>query len=152
MKKISIAFVCVTALLTFAGCKKGNSSGDALAKFSSMADKMCGCKDKACADGVQAEYTKWGEEQAKNASGDKAAKMSDEDTKKFADVTKKYGDCMMKASGAPDPAASAAPPPADKPADPAAAPADKPADPAAAPADKPADKPADPAAAPADKK
>jgi hypothetical protein len=121
--------------------------------MSDMTDKMCACKDKACADGVVADMTKWSTEQAKNATGKEAAKMSDEDTKKMADVSKKYSDCMMKAMGGGDMAPPAGDKPAgDKPADPAMAPAgDKPADPAMAPAgDKPAgDKPADPPAAPA---
>ena len=140
MKKISFAFVCAVALLTFAGCKKkGGGANEAMAKMSSVADEMCACKDKACADKVQDNYVKWGQEQAKKASGNtEAAKMTEEDTKK-------YTDCMTKLM-TPDPAAAA--PPAAPPADPAAGgtpPAgDKPADPAAAP---PAgDKPADPAA------
>jgi hypothetical protein len=150
MKKISFAFICAMALLSFTGCKKKSGAGEAMAKMSEMTDKMCACKDKACSDKVQEDMAKWTAEQAKNATGDKAAKVSDDDMKKMAEVSKKYGDCMMKAMGAPDMGGT---PPAgdkpagDKPADPAAPAGDKPADPAAPAGDKPAgDKPADPAA------
>ena len=87
-------------------------------------DKMCKCADKACADKVTEEMTKWGTEQAKNAGADKDAKISEEDTKKIASVTEEMTKCMTKAMmagvGAP-PAAPAAAPAGDKPADPAAA-------------------------------
>ena len=141
MKKISFAFICAVALLSFTGCKKKGGSGEAIAKMTEFSDKMCKCADKACADKVQEEMNKWSADQAKNASGDKAAKMSDEDTKKMTEATEKYGKCMMKAmgggdtppaggdmgSGAAPPAGSGEPPAAGSGAAPAAGSGEPPA-------------------------
>jgi hypothetical protein len=99
MKKMSIAFVAAMSLVSFAGCKK-KGSGDAMGKIVEMKDKMCKCTDKGCADKVNDEYTKWGQEQAKNASGKEAEKPNEEDAKKMTDAMKEYGDCMAKAMGA----------------------------------------------------
>jgi hypothetical protein len=148
MKNLSIAILAALSLLSFVGCKKGGGAGDAIAKMTDFKDQMCKCADKACAEKVTEGMTKWGQEMAKEG-GDKAAKVSEDDTKKMAAITEEMTKCMTKAMMAGGPPPAAAPPAGDKPADPAAAapPAgDKPADPAAAapPAgDKPAgDKPA----------
>jgi hypothetical protein len=114
MKKISIAFLAAMSLASF-GCKKKGGSGEAIAKMTEFKDKMCACKDKACTDKVSEDMTKWGQEQAKNA-GDKAAAVSEEDTKKMAAVTEEMTKCMTKIMT--DAAAAAAPPAA--PAAPAA--------------------------------
>ncbi|HEU4730573.1 MAG TPA: hypothetical protein VFT22_21900 [Kofleriaceae bacterium] len=146
MKTLSIAFVAALSLLSFAGCKKGGGAGDAIAKMTTFKDDMCKCTDKACAEKVTEAMTKWGQDMAKEG-GDKAAKVSEDDTKKMAALTEEMTKCMTKAmmaGGGATPPPAAAPPAGDKPAEPAAAapPAgDKPAEPAAAtpPAgDKPA--------------
>jgi hypothetical protein len=145
MKNLSIAILAALSLLSFAGCKKKGGSGS-IAKMGEFRDQMCKCADKACADKVTEAMTKWGQE-ANKEGADKAAKMSEEDTKKAQAVTEEFLKCQQKlmAAAAPPPPAAPTPPAGDTP--PAAPPAgDKPADPAAAP---PAgDKPADPAAAP----
>src|SRR5262249_22752062 len=77
---------------------KGGGMDDAVAKMNELTDKMCGCQDKACADKVMEELTKWGQEMAKDP--DAAKDKPDEDTaKKFADITKRLSDCMSKAMG-----------------------------------------------------
>ena len=152
MKNLSIAFLAAVSLVSFAGCKKHGGTGDAIAKMTDFKDKMCKCADKACADKVTEEMTKWGQEAAK-AGADKQEKISEEETKKMASVTEEMTKCMTKAmmagAGAPPAGDKAMAPAGDKPADPAAAapPAgDKPADPAAAapaaPAAPAGDKPA----------
>jgi hypothetical protein len=55
VKKISFAFICAVALLSFTGCKKKGGAGESIAKMQEFAEKMCKCSDKACADKVQEE-------------------------------------------------------------------------------------------------
>jgi len=111
MNKLTIAFVAAASLLTVAGCKKKGGS-DALAKMEGFSKQMCDCKDKACADKVNEEMTKWGTEMAKNAGkGDE--KPDPEMAKKSADIMTKYTECMTKlmmagAGGGGDMAGSAA--------------------------------------------
>jgi hypothetical protein len=148
MHKVLLVFVAALSLVTVTGCKKKGGGGEALAKLEGFSKSMCECKDKACADKVQADMTKWSEEQAKQASGKEADKPDPELTKKMTDASTKLGECYAKVAmpAAPDTAA----PTEQKPAE-GAAPA-APADPkpeGAAPADK---KPDEGAAAPADKK
>ena len=142
MKNLSIAVIAALSLLSFAGCKKSGGGSNAIAKMGEFRDQMCKCTDKACADKVAEAMTKWTQEFAKEGGGDKAAKPSEEDTKKTTQIMTEYTACqgkLMQAAAPPPP-----PPAGDKPADPAApaAPAgDKPADPAA-PAAPAGDKPA----------
>src|SRR5438067_603216 len=94
MKNLTIAFLAAMSIASF-GCKKKN---DAMAKMGEYKDKMCGCKDKACADKVNDEYTKTMTEMAKDTS----AKPSEDDMKKGAEMAKDYADCMSKAMGGGD--------------------------------------------------
>jgi hypothetical protein len=74
----------------------GGGMDDAPEKMREMSDRMCACRDKACADRVQDEFTKWGTEMARNAEVDVGA-QNDEDTKQIAEAMKSYNDCMTKA-------------------------------------------------------
>jgi hypothetical protein len=107
-KKISIVFMAGMALASF-GCKK-KGGGDALGKMTEMADDMCKCKDKDCADKVVAKMKTWSDEQAKNADKNATADTNPDDAKKFQEVNTKYSDCMTKAM------TGGAPPAGDKPA------------------------------------
>jgi hypothetical protein len=139
MNKLTISFVAAMSLLAFAGCKKkGGAAGEAVAKMEGFQKQMCDCKDKACADKVNEDMTKWGTEMAKTAGAAKDEKPDPDLAKKSADIMTKYTECMTKlmmagAGGGGDMAK-----PADKPADPP--PADKPADGSAAPAPADGDK------------
>jgi len=93
-----LMFACVAALaLTACPGKKPNGSGEALSKMAEFKDKMCACKTPACAQGVTDEETKWSQVMAKE-SGDKASKMSDEDTKKLTDINQQFAKCMLDAT------------------------------------------------------
>jgi len=109
MKKIMIVMLAAMSLAAI-GCKKKGGMAEAMNKMGDFADKMCGCKDAKCAQGVSDEMTKWGQEQAKGG-GDKDMKPSEDDAKKMADITKKMTDCMTKAMGAgmAEPGSGAAP-------------------------------------------
>jgi hypothetical protein len=47
--------------------------------MSEFKDKMCVCKDKACADKVVDEMTKWSSEMAKNADRDESQRRGHEE-------------------------------------------------------------------------
>lgn len=98
MKKISIAFLAAMSIASF-GCKKKGGGGDALAKMTEFKDKMCACKDKGCADKVNDEMMKWGQEQAKNA-GEKSAATDGEEAKKIAAVSEEFSKCLTKVATA----------------------------------------------------
>jgi hypothetical protein len=100
MKKLTLAFAVAMAIMSF-GCKKkdgGMNSGAAMAKMTEFKDKMCACKDMACATKVTEEMTAWGQEQSKTQK--EPPKMSEADTKKFAEVTDAMGKCMQTAMSA----------------------------------------------------
>ena len=113
MNKIIIAVVAAMSLLTVAGCKKKGGGGDAVAKLEGFQKDMCECKDKACADKVNDNMTKWGTEMANTVTADKDAKPDVELAKKETEIMTKYTECMTKAMTAGGPAmGSAAEPPA----------------------------------------
>lgn len=60
-------------------------------------DQMCSCKDKACADGVQDDMTKWAMVQAREMRDRKANEMDDDAIQRMTSVTEDYGKCMMAA-------------------------------------------------------
>src|SRR6478672_2278910 len=97
MNKLTFALVAALSLATF-GCKKkgGGAAAEALSKMEGFSKSMCECKDKACADKVNEEMTKWGTEMAKNAGATKDEKPDPELAKKTADVMGKYTECMTK--------------------------------------------------------
>ncbi len=98
MKKLSIGMVAALSLVAVTGCKKkGGAAGEAMAKMEEFSKAMCDCKDKACADKVNADMSKWGSEMAKNAGAAKADDKPDpEMAKKSADIMTKYTECMTK--------------------------------------------------------
>lgn len=106
MKKLMIVML---AAMSFAavGCKKKGGQAEAMAKMTDFKNKMCDCKDNACATKVSDEMAKWGKEQTDNNKGE-APKMSEEDQKKFANISEDMGKCMQKAMGGGDMAGSAA--------------------------------------------
>jgi hypothetical protein len=112
MTRWTIVLVATLSLATI-GCKKKGGGGEVLEKMEGFSKSMCDCKDKACADKVNEEMTKWGTEMAKTA--DKDAKPDPEMAKKSADVMTKYTECMTKlmmagADKKPDPPKPETPP------------------------------------------
>jgi hypothetical protein len=107
MKKISIAFLAAVSIATF-GCKK-KGGADVVAKMNEFKERMCACKDKACAEKVNDDLMKWSTEQSK---GDKEAKGTDEDNKKIISISEDMSKCQQKlndtGAGAPPPAAGSA--------------------------------------------
>jgi hypothetical protein len=95
MNKLMIASLAALSLFTVAGCKKKGGASDAIAKMEGFSKSMCECKDKACADKVNADMTTWGTEMAKTAG--KGDEKPDPDmAKKSADIMTKYTECMTK--------------------------------------------------------
>jgi hypothetical protein len=75
------------------GAMSDREAAEAVAKMDQFAGKMCACKDKACADKVQDDLTKWASEMAKKGTGNKP---SEDLVKKSSDIMKRYADCMTK--------------------------------------------------------
>ena len=67
----------------------------AMAKFEDLTGQMCECHTKDCAQRVNDDLTRWGNEMAKDMPRDE--KPAEEDMKKMADMAKRYGDCMTSA-------------------------------------------------------
>jgi len=84
--------VLAMTLAVAPACKKSGGAGEAIAKMTELKGKMCACKDKACADQVTADTTKWS---AEHASGE-ASKLSADDQKALAVVTDDMAKCMTK--------------------------------------------------------
>jgi hypothetical protein len=84
---------CMTTAMTG---KKKSGAGDAIAKMTDFKDQMCKCADKACADKVTEQMTKWGTDMAKEGA-DKAGAISEEEIKKMSSITDKMTECMTTA-------------------------------------------------------
>ncbi len=61
-------------------------------KMTEFTDRMCACKDKACAEALSDEMSRWGTEIAKQPHMDE--KVSDADAKRMADITDRFSKCM----------------------------------------------------------
>jgi hypothetical protein len=64
----------------------------AFAKLNEFSDAMCKCQDRACADRITQEMTAWGQEMARSA--ERPERVSDEDSKRLADITERMTQCM----------------------------------------------------------
>ena len=96
MSKLTFALVAALSLATFGCKKKGGAAAEAVAKMEGFSKSMCDCKDKACADKVNEDMTKWGTEMAKSAGASKDDKPDPDLAKKSADIMTKYTECMTK--------------------------------------------------------
>src|SRR5438046_2018741 len=94
MRTTMTVLAAALALAAGGACSKKKPGGDALAKMEGFQKSMCDCKDKACADKVNADMSTWGTEMSKGA--DKDAKPDPELAKKSADIMTKYTECMTK--------------------------------------------------------
>jgi hypothetical protein len=70
--------------------------GDLLVQLDGFAEDMCACSDKACADAVSQEMTRWSTEITKEHSD---LKPTDEEMQEATKVTEKLSKCMMQAMG-----------------------------------------------------
>lgn len=59
-----------------------------------FSNRMCACKDRACADGTNEAMTKWGMELAKQPRPEE--KPDPDLAKKSADIMTRYTECMTK--------------------------------------------------------
>jgi hypothetical protein len=80
---------------------ESSASGDgdaeqAVATMDMYSKKMCACKDKACADKVNEDLTKWATEMAKNPRVN-SSKPSPDLAKRSAEIMTRYTECMTKA-------------------------------------------------------
>jgi len=73
-----------------------------LSKLGQFTKQMCACRpgDRLCADKINEAMTKWGQDSARLQSElgtPKQGAMSENDTRAFGDVMRRYSDCMVKA-------------------------------------------------------
>ncbi|MBA3465488.1 MAG: hypothetical protein H0T46_36485 [Deltaproteobacteria bacterium] len=110
------ALLLVPLLLALPACKKKRPDEIelAMAKFDEFRNKMCACKDKACADTVQDDMNQWSRENARTA-GDRPVKPAEAQMKKMQEIGTQYGECMAKAMQAEPPVDVATPTPTPSP-------------------------------------
>lgn len=94
MKQLWFPFLAI-AIFT------GACSGQTAKKISAFADKVCACKDAACAETVQAEYLDWWKDNQR-------ARGSEGDRKTVEKAMQRYAECHAKLVG-PEPAPTSAP-------------------------------------------
>lgn len=116
------AVIAVALLAALGGCKKkdpGPSIDVLIEDMAHFRDEMCACKDKACADHVSDEMSRWASDKAKLPS--KAPHLGREQTERMAQIGMEYGKCFTAATsdggaGATPSGSAAAPPPREPPA------------------------------------
>lgn len=96
MQKFIRTSAALMLVLSLGACK--SEVDEAIGKMKKFSDDMCACKDKACAEKVTAEMTKYGEEAAKKDAA-KATTPTEAQAKEMVDSSKKMGECMAKAMG-----------------------------------------------------
>jgi hypothetical protein len=74
--------------------RAGSAATEALAMMRGFTDRMCQCADKACADRVQEDMTKWGTEAAKAADRDE--RPDPDMVKQAGEIMTRYTECMTK--------------------------------------------------------
>lgn len=73
---------------------------EAIAKLGELADDMCACSDRTCADAVSQEMTRWSSEmQMKMKGGDEKLEPTEEETQEAMKVGERLSKCMMTAMG-----------------------------------------------------
>jgi len=65
-----------------------------LDEMAGFRDQMCACKDTACGDRVQADWTRWTDSMAKSIGTD--YKPDDDQMKQMSDLMQKYMECKYK--------------------------------------------------------
>ncbi len=68
----------------------------ALARLGEFTDEMCACPDRACADAVSQEMTRWSTELSKDHV---ELKPTDEEMEEAKQITERLSKCMMTAMG-----------------------------------------------------
>lgn len=88
-------------------CKQHDTT-NMLESLDSFSQAMCACKDKACADKVNADMTRWSQEMVRS----RERQNPDPDVaKESANIMTKYVECMTKLMV---PSEAGSPPPATK--------------------------------------
>ena len=73
-----------------------SAASAAVAKMEGFSTAMCSCKDKACADKVNEDLSKWGTEMAKSAGAARDERPDPDLARKSADIMSRYTECMTK--------------------------------------------------------
>lgn len=89
------AFFSIVGFAFLVGCGGGGIDG-VLKEYEGYKDKMCACKDKACADKVEADATAYLMKAAEKFKDSKPSKEQDEKFDKLEDA---MSECQKKVSG-----------------------------------------------------
>lgn len=101
MNNLTLALVVGVALLSSGGCKsKPNGGAEYVAAMKGFKDKMCACKDRACAEKVTEEMTRWSADAAKKSNGKAEGKPDDKVMKEMAALSDEMTKCMTAAMSA----------------------------------------------------
>jgi len=103
-------FMLVAGMLLAVGACGKNKIDKVISDEEGFRDKMCACKDKACADAVHKDFKDW---QSKTELSEEDEKKATEDQKKkFDDVNHAMRECRHKFDAPEPPPAPPTPPPA----------------------------------------
>ncbi len=85
---------CMQVAMDRSGSANQANVDRAMAKMASFKDRMCACKDVACATKVSDDMTAWAQDEAKRGN---PTRMSQADTKRAAAIGDEMGRCMQAA-------------------------------------------------------
>jgi hypothetical protein len=81
--------LAIAGFVFIAGCGSKNAGDKIISEFEGLKDRMCKCADKACADKVNEDTTKWMQKLAEGSEKDaKPTKEQDEKFDKLGDELK----------------------------------------------------------------
>ena len=73
------------------------SAEQAIARMAAFRDAMCKCTTKQCAEDVVEALTKWGQRMAREAGAHAMPKITEDETRRMAEVTETMTRCMTTA-------------------------------------------------------
>jgi hypothetical protein len=82
------------AAITLATAACGSKADNALGDLEGFKDRMCGCKDKDCADGVKKDMREW--KKKMRDEGIKKSELSDDQKKRAKEIDKEMDTCAEK--------------------------------------------------------
>ena len=76
-------------------CKDNKDTQYLIARLCKFKQRMCACKDKACGDKVNEDYTVWMQQLAKDSSQN-ISNTTEEDARQLADNATKFQECYTR--------------------------------------------------------
>lgn len=86
--------VLLVGIVFASGC--GSKADNALGELESFKNKMCECKDKACAEGVEKDMLEWSKKM--KDEGMKKSDLADDQKEKAREINKEMSKCRREAT------------------------------------------------------